>query len=188
MAKKSARLKGKEWYTLKAPDMFGNQEIGEAVAKNDEDLIGRKVEIGATDLVSGCNKYYFKVYMKVYEVEGSVGKCKFVGHDSSRDFITRMIRRRSKRIDDRTVVETKDGEDLVVKTVCATIKSVGASTQTGIRKKISETLEEEASKMSLPDFVDSLFSGKTQSHLKEESDKIYPIRSIEVRKTELIEN
>ncbi|MFP4045931.1 MAG: hypothetical protein ACLFS3_02640 [Candidatus Aenigmatarchaeota archaeon] len=187
MAKKSARLKGKQWYTLKAPDMFNNQKVGEAVARNDEELMGRTVEAGATDLVSGCNKYYFKVYMKVDEVEGETGKCKFAGHDSSRDFITRMIRRRSKRIDDRTVVETKDGKELVAKIVCATIKSVGASTQTGVRRKISETLKEKASEMTLAEFVDSLFSGKIQGQLKREADKVYPIRAIEIRKTELVE-
>lgn len=187
MPQKSNQLKGKEWYTLVAPDMFDNQELGEAPATTEEALLGRKVEAGATDLVKSSNKYYFKMNFKVENVEGNEAKCKFVGHDCSRDFITRMIRKRSKRVDDRTTVETDDGVKLVVKTVCATIKPVGSSTQTGIRKKISQFLKDRVSDVSLKEFVNSMLSGKLQKQIKESSDKVYPLRQIEFRKTEVVE-
>lgn len=187
MAKKSTRLKGKKWFTLKAPDLFDNKELGEAVAATAKSLKGRKVEVGATDLKRGSNKYYFKLQFKVDEVDDSTGYCKFVGHDSSRDFITRMIRKRSKRIDGRTKVETKDGKKIIVKFVCATIKSVGSSTQTGVRKKISDELQEKISGMSLEKFVNSFLSGGIQRDLKESADEVYPLREIEIRKTEVVE-
>lgn len=180
-------VKGKSWYRLEAPDMFNNKELGEVLGATEESIVGRKVEKGATDLVSGSNKYYFTVFLKVDRVENGVGKCKFIGHMCSRDFISRMIRRRSKRVDSRTKVTTSDGVDVVVKTVCATINSVGASKQTGIRKKIEKVLEEEASDMTLEEFVNSIFSGKVQSNLKENCDEVYPLRQIEIRKTEVEE-
>lgn len=186
MAQKS-KLKGKKWFTLEAPTMFDNQEIGEAIATTPEALKGRKVEVGATDLIQSSNKYYFKINFKVDKVEDSTGKCKFVGHTCSRDFITRMVRKRSKRVDNRVKVETEDGAEIIVKTVCATIKSVGSSTQTGIRKEISNTLKERISEMSLGNFVNSLFSDKLQKELKRNVDKVYPLREIELRKTEVVE-
>lgn len=186
MPQKSGQLKGKEWFTLEAPDMFDNKELGEAAAATPEALEGRKIEVGATDLDRSSNKYYFKVNFKVEEVENGKGKCKFAGHDCSRDFITRMVRKRSKRVDSRTKVETKDGGKIIVKTVCATIKSVGSSTQTGLRKKISEFLKERVSGMTLEKFVNSILSGRLQKEIKKESDTVYPLREIEFRKTEVV--
>lgn len=187
MAKKSKKLRGKKWFRLKAPDMFDGKDLGEGAAQTEEDMIGRTVEVGATDLVKSSRKYYFKVKFKVDKVSGDKARCRFIGHECSRDFITRMIRKRSKRIDDRTKVKTKDDVKVIVKTVCATIKSVGASTQTAIRKDISKNLKETASDTTLDKFIKSIFSGKIQKQLKESGDKIYPLRGIEIRKTEVID-
>lgn len=187
MAQKKG-LKGKRWFKLEAPAMFDRKELGEVPAATAEALKGREVEVGASDLVPSSKKYYFKLNFKVDEVEDGKGRCRFVGHDCSRDFITRMVRKRSKRIDERKEVKTKDGVKIIVKMVCATIKSVGSSTQTGIRKGISEALEEMASNLSLEEFVNSMLSDKLQKEIKGEADKVYPLRQIEFRKTEVVED
>ncbi|MFP4116037.1 MAG: hypothetical protein ACLFTQ_02430 [Candidatus Aenigmatarchaeota archaeon] len=184
---KSSQLKGKKWYTLKAPEMFGGKEIGEAPAQTDEELRGKTVSLGATELHGSSNKYYFKINLRVDKVEGDTARCKFIGHDCSRDFITRIVRKGSKRVDEITEVETSDGVEMRVKTICATIKSVGASTQTAIRKKIDEILEEQASQMSCEDFFKDILMDRLQKKVKKKVDKIYPLREIEFRKTEVVE-
>lgn len=182
-----SQLKGKEWYTLKAPEMFGGKEIGEIPASTEEAVKGRTIESGATDLHGSSKKYYFKIRMKVDEVDNGEAKLKFIGHDCSRDYITRIVRKRSKRVDEITNVETEDGVEMRVKTICATIKPVGASTQTSIRKKIDEVLKEEASEMDSEKFVKDMLMNKLQDKVKKELDKIYPLREIEFRKTEVVE-
>ncbi len=184
---KDGQLKGKEWYTVEAPEMFGGKEVGEIPASTKDAVRGRTIELGATDLHSSSRKYYFKVKMKVDEVDGKTCKLKFVGHDCSRDYITRIVRKRSKRVDEITRVKTKDGAVVRVKTICATIKPVGASTQTSIRKKIDEVMKKEASEKDLGKFVKDMFMNKVQSRVKKEVDKIYPLREIEIRKTEVVE-
>ncbi len=184
---KDGQLRGKEWYTLKAPEMFGGGTMGEIPASTEEAVKDRTVEAGATDLHSSSKKYYFKVKMRVDEVDGKTCKTKFIGHDSSRDYLTRIVRKRSKRVDEITRVETKDGVEMRVKTVCATIKPVGASTQTSIRKKVSEVLKKEASEKDIEDFVKDIFMDRLQKKVKTEADRIYPLREIEFRKTEVVE-
>lgn len=186
-SKKSKKMKGKQWFKLEAPEMFDKQDLGETVAKNADEIIGRRVEVGANAMTQGSSKYYYTLFLKVNDVQDGVGKCEYVGHKCSRDFITRMIRRRSKRVDDRTVVETKDGKKLVIKSVCATIKSVGHSKQTGIREKISSILKEDVSEMTLEEFLESILSSELQKKLKQECDKIYPLKEVEFKKTELVE-
>ncbi len=186
MAQKG-RLKGKEWYTVKSPEMFGGKKIGEMPAATEETVKGRTIETGVTDIHGSSRKYYFKVKMKVTDVDGKTCSTKFVGHDCSRDYITRIVRKRSKRIDEITRVETKDGTVMRVKTICATIKSVGASTQTSIRKKLSEVIKEEASKKNCEDFIKDIFMNRLQGKVKRHIDKIYPLREIEFRKTEVVE-
>ncbi len=184
---KDSQLKGKEWYTLKAPEMFGGGNIGEIPASTEEAVVGRTVESGATDLHGSSKKYYFKIRMKVDEVDGNTCSLKFMGHDCSRDYITRIVRKNSKRVDEVTRVETEDGVKMRVKTICATIKPVGASKQTSLRKKIDEVLKEEASGMNTEKFVKDMLMNKLQNKLKKELDKIYPLREVEFRKTEVVE-
>ncbi len=184
---KDNKLKGKQWYTLRAPKMFGGDEIGEIPASTEEAVKGRVVESGATDLHRGSKKYYFKIKMRVNEVDGKTCKSKFIGHDCSRDYLTRIVRKRSKRVDEVTRVKTKDDVVIRVKTICATIKPIGASTQTSIRKKIDEVLKEEASKKNIDAFVKDMLMNKLQGRIKKEVDKIYPLREIEIRKTEVVE-
>ncbi len=180
------KLKGKEWYTVKSPEIFGSKKVGEIPAATEEALKGRTVESGATDLYGSSNKYYFKIKMKVEDVDGKTCRTRFAGHDCSRDYITRVVRKGSTRVDEITEVETKDGVNMRVKTVCATIKTVGASTQTSIRKKIDEVLEKKALEKENEEFVKDILADKLQKDVKKELDKIYPLRVIEFRKTEVI--
>ena len=74
-----------------------------------------------------------------------------------------------------------------VKTVFMLIKRVGSSTKNDTRKLASDLIEEAAKKAKLEDFINSVIEGDLQHKLKKDCSKIYPVGSIEIRKTEVID-
>ncbi|MFB6076496.1 MAG: hypothetical protein ABEK17_05185, partial [Candidatus Aenigmatarchaeota archaeon] len=109
MAKVEGVWKGKTWFDLRGPDIFKKRNLGETASSNPDELLGRTLSIRLTDLVNNTNKYFYKINLKIDNVEDGKAQTKFIGHDCSKDAIYRMVRRGIRRIDSRDVVKTKDG-------------------------------------------------------------------------------
>lgn len=178
--------KGKEWYELVAPKLFGEHVLAETPSSDVAQLKGRTVVVNAAALTGNPAKYYFKLRFRVASVSGRRALCEYAGHECSRDFISRMVRRRSKRIDTRDVVNTKDGRRLTVKVVAATAHSTKTSIQSEVKKKISAAVSSLASQTTLDDWIREMLSGDLQKALRSEASKVYPLRELEINKTEVM--
>ena len=119
MAKK---LRGKEWYTLVAPKLFGEKVIGETPVGDPETIKNRVVSVSLVNLISDTSKFYFKFNFKVNDVKENKAFTEFWGFECLRDYISRMIRHGILRIDNIIDVTTKDGKKLRVKTITLTTK------------------------------------------------------------------
>jgi len=125
------------------------------------------------------------VYLKVTEIDGNRAKTAISGHDVSSDYVSKMVSRRSDRLDAVENVTTSDGVNVRVKVVGATIRKTSSSQVNAVRKRIREVVQEEAESKNLEDFMDSIFSGGLQAKLEDAAQEIYPLREVEVRKTEV---
>ncbi|MDY6776517.1 MAG: 40S ribosomal protein S3a/S1 [Candidatus Nanohaloarchaea archaeon] len=175
----------KEWYDIVAPDLFGNDTVAETPAGEEEEVDGRRVKVDLQDLMPSSDKYYMDVFLKVDDVEGDRAKTRIDGHTVSKEYVSKMVSRRSNRIDAVTDAETSDGSTVRVKMVGVTIKKTSSSKVNAARKRLKEAVEEEAGKAGLDDFMESIFSGGLQKRLEDAAQKIYPLREVEVRKTEV---
>ena len=106
MAKKA---KGKRWYTVVAPKMFGKVEIGKTITDDPEKLMGRKISVSLMTLLNDFRKYYMKFTFRVISIDGEQATTEFDGSKCVRDYISRMVRRRSRRVDTIQDLVTKDG-------------------------------------------------------------------------------
>lgn len=176
----------KDWYELVSPELFGRDVVAETPAEEPDMVEGRRVKVNLEELRPDTSKYYMDVFLEVGEVEGNRAKTSIAGHNVSSDYISRMVSRRSDRIDAVVDVETKDGENLRVKIVGVTIKKTSSSRVNEVRKRIEQAIEEEAGQQSLNDFMDSIFKGELQSRLEDVAQEVYPLREVEVRKTEVV--
>ncbi len=179
------RLKGKEWYQIVAPQFFGDFVIGETPALDASQLIGRTVEISLSDITNDATKYYMKFYFRIFEVKDNKALTKFVGHDCTRDFLSRIVRRRTTRIDTNDVVNLQDNK-IRVKSIAVTNRRVSQNVEKKIRKTIREMIINELSKMKTEEFVREMIDGKLQQKIRKNVNKIYPLRHFEFRKTEVI--
>lgn len=175
----------KEWYEIVAPDMFGNETVAETPAEEADMVIGRSVKVDLQDLVPSSSKYYMDVFLTVSDVEGSTAHTEIAGHTVSSEYVSKMVSRRSNRIDAVEDVTTTDDVEVRVKVVGTTIRKTNSSKVNSVRKQMRETLHDEAERNDLESFMDSIFSGDLQERVREDGRKIYPLRDVEIRKTEV---
>lgn len=176
----------KNWFEIIAPDVFDNETVSETPAEKDHDVLERTVKVGLKDLMPSSDKYYMDVTLQVREVDGKKAKTELVGHTTSKEFVSKMVRRRSDRIDQVSDVTTKDDRRVRVKLIASTIKNTNSAAKTSIRKKMDELVHEKAEKKDYDDFMRSIFQGEFQEEVNDACSTIYPLRSVEFRKTELL--
>ncbi|RLG58159.1 MAG: 30S ribosomal protein S3ae, partial [Candidatus Hydrothermarchaeota archaeon] len=107
--------KTKKWYDIYAPKMFGEIKIGETVASNPENLIGRVIEVTLKDITGEFTKQHIKLKFQIHEVKGDKAYTKLKGHELSREYMRSQIRRKTTRVEGIVDVVTKDGQKLRVR-------------------------------------------------------------------------
>ncbi len=177
----------KNWYELQAPDIFSVDEVGESPAEKDSQVVGRTVKESLTEVMEGSDKYYVDVSLKVTDVEGNKAFTEIDGMECSSEFVSRMVRKRSDRFDLVEDFKTADDRKVRVKIVGATVKKTSSQTLKAARNKITEIIEDNASEQAYEEFMENIFLDNLQDEIRDEANKIYPFRELEVRKTELLE-
>lgn len=175
----------KEWYEITAPEMFGGEAISETPAEEAEMVLGRTVKVGLKDLMPSSDKYFMDVFLQVEDVEGDTARTRLVGHTTSQEYISKMVSRGSNRIDAVTDVETADGEIVRLKAIGVTIRKTNSATVKHVRNRIEDTIQEFAGDRSYDDVMEAIFTGDIQHQVRDACQDIYPLRSFEIRKSEL---
>jgi small subunit ribosomal protein S3Ae len=175
----------KQWYEIIAPEIFDSETVGETPADKEDKIQNRRVKINLKDVMPASDKYYMDVFLQVDQIDGNKAKTRLVGHQTSKEYISKMVSRRSDRIDHVVDVETKDGTEVRTKIVATTIQKTHSSAKTEIRKRMEDIVTEKASKKNLDGFMTDIFHNELQKEINAECKKIYPLRSVEFRKTEV---
>ena len=180
------KWRSKVWYTLVAPEFFDKKEIGETPAASSDIVIGRIAESTLYDFSGNVRKMHVKLYFRVKSVEGTKASTQFIGHDMSTDYIKRLVRRRRSRIDAILDVTTIDGYKLRVKVMGITEKRIGSSKKKLLHKAMNDFVSEKLEQMTFAEAVKYIISDNAQKELYTALKKIYPMRNVELRKSELL--
>ncbi len=175
----------KEWYDIITPKYFGKKSLGQSLADDPKKLMGRVIETSLVELTGEATKYYIKLYFKVDQVEGGKLYTKFSGHDCARDFIARIVRLRTDRIDTNDVIELKDGK-MRLKSVTITRRRVRKGVEKNLRKTIRDSIKGELKSMTIDDFIKNLVTGSLQKKIKKQVSKLYPLAQFEFRKSQVL--
>ncbi|MDP2841357.1 MAG: 30S ribosomal protein S3ae [Candidatus Methanoperedens sp.] len=182
---KAEGWKAKQWYNLVAPEMFGKANIGETVADVPEKLIGRVIEVTLGELTNDLSKQNIKLILKVESVGGDSAYTKFTGHQLTQDYLRSLIKRSTSNIETNVSVLTKDGYTVRVKPSCYTIKRARANQVKAIRSIMNSVITSRAREMDMEQFVQEIVTGKLSASIYHDVKPIYPLRRVEVRKTEI---
>lgn len=182
------KWKAKEWYTIHAPRMFNEAEIGETPSADPEYVIGRTVEVTVQDLTGDFSKMHIKLRFKVTSVDGHDAKTEFIGHDLTSDYVRRLTRRKKTKTDHVVDVVTKDGFSYRIKTMAIADKRIQSSQEDAMRRVIGETLVQMGQEQTLSQLVKAIVSGDLAKDLAKACRIVIPIKRIEIRKTEVMAN
>ncbi|MCS4542222.1 MAG: 30S ribosomal protein S3ae [Euryarchaeota archaeon] len=176
----------KSWYTILAPKMFGQAEIGETPADDPNKLIGRTIESTLKDLTGDFTKQNIKLMFQVNNIEGATAHTKFIGHKLARDYIRSQVRRGSSRVDAIVDVTTKDGYKLRIKGVAFSAHRANTSQEDSIRVTMINVIEKASSEKNYEQLIQEIVLGKLSEDIRRQVKLIFPLRRIEIRKTELL--
>ena len=181
-----AAKKTKEWYKIIAPSSFGEKEIGKTLSLEPSNLVGKRIILSAIELTDNFSKYYLKFSFRITKVDGKLAFTEFDGTECLRDYLSRMVLRRVRRIDTIQNLVTKDKKKIRVKGLGVIGRRVKSSIVVKVSNKIKEILKSVIEDMTLDEFVQEILSDEIKNIIFDEVRNIYPLRNFEIRKTEVI--
>lgn len=180
------RWKAKNWYTILAPSLFNNVPIADTLSEMPENLIGRITEVNLQDLTNDFRKSHIKLQFTIDKVEQNTAHTQLKGHLLTSDYLRRMIRRRKSRVDGVFTVETRDGALLRVKPFAIAEKRIKNSQKKILRNIMNEVIIKEGKVKTLNSFIKDCFEGKIGTEIYKNCKICYPVKRIEINKTEII--
>jgi small subunit ribosomal protein S3Ae len=184
------KWRSKRWFKVRAPGLFQGVDLGETMASEPEQMIGRTLEATLPDLSSAgadVGKAHIKLRFRIDRLAGdSVAETRFVGHDLTSDYVRRLARRKRSKIDTSLHVTTKDGVGLVLKPVAVGEQRLQSHLRTQLRHRLRELLAEEAGRRTAAEFVREMLQGELSKTLAQGLRPLYPLKKIEIRKSEVL--
>jgi small subunit ribosomal protein S3Ae len=183
--RKADSRKAKQWYKVVSPEMFGRVPFGETIANDPERIVGRIIETTLGDLTNNFSKQNTKLKFRVDRVAGDSAYTKFLGHEMTTDYVRSLVKRRTSRIDSIVDVTTTDGYTVRIKPSCFTVKRALANQVKCIRDLSKSVVMERSKNLDLNQLIQDVVGGKISLDIYKEAKVIYPLRRVEVRKTEI---
>ena len=180
------RWKAKNWYNIIAPPAFDGVTIADTMTDNPDNLINRVTGISLQDLTNDFRKSHIILNFKINKVEEDKAHTQFSGHTLTSDYLRRMIRRRRSKIEGVYDVNTRDGAVIRVKPFATTDKRIQNSQRKVVREAMKKTIADQAKDSTLSEFLKNILDGRMGSEIYKNCKKLYPVKRIEIHKTEVI--
>lgn len=183
--RKLDKWKSKTWYNVETPEFISRTNIGVTPAEEPEQLIGRVVETTVGEIANDFTKHNTKLRLEIDNVSGDIANTRFLGHEITTDYLRSIVKRQTSRIDANLDVKTKDGYVIRVKPICFTVKRARTSQIKGIREVMAKIVLERAAELNFEQFIEEAIMGKLSANIYRNAKSIYPLRRVEIRKTEV---
>jgi small subunit ribosomal protein S3Ae len=183
------KWRSKHWYKVRAPGLFQHVELGETVATEVEQVVGRTLEATLPELSGSgdSGKAHVKLRFRIERVSGEgIAEARFVGHDLTSDYVRRLARRKRSKIDLSLTVTTKDGVQIILKPVAVGEQRLQTRLRAELRHKMVQILLEEAQLRTSPEFVREMIQGDLSKVLAHGVKTLYPLKKIEIRRSEVL--
>jgi len=184
--KKVDAFRAKNWYQVLAPAEFNRANIGETLADEPDKMIGRIMESTLGDITGDWAKQNTKMIFKIEEIGGNSAYTAFIGHEMTKDYMRSLVKRRTTKIDANMVVTTKDGAKLRLKPMVFTVKRARTSQIESIRKIMVEIIIKRSKELTFNELVADVVNGKVAAEVYKATKNIYPLRRVEVGKSEVV--
>lgn len=187
--KQRDKWRAKRWYTVRAPrNPWSYRNIGETIAEEDSMLEGRIYEMMQNELDGDFSKMHVKVKFRITHTVGSDAITEFIGHEVAKDHIRRQVRRARSKVDDTVDIVTEDGFFVRLKPLVITHRTAKSSQKQEMRSRAKEIILKAGATSTWVAIQKSIMDGSLESSIKDAVSAIHPVRTVMLRKTQLIQS
>lgn len=183
----TVRKKKKRWYGIVAPEEFNNKLIGETLASEPGEMVGRAVKVNLMNLYNDYKRQGVNLRMKIVSVNDDNAVCKTMGYELLKSHSRRAVRKGTDKMDDSFVAEAKDGTKLRIKPMIITRHRVSDAVVSDLRKKAHIYLSDKFKELNSIEVFESVIQTKIQKELRGSLLKTCPIGACEIRSLEILE-
>ena len=186
--KQKDKWKAKRWYTIRAPrNPWSFKVIGETLAEDDSLVLGRHYELMQNELDGDFSKMHVKIRFNVTEVVNKDALTEFIGYDLMKDHVRRLVRRERGKIDDTVDLVSKDGFYIRFKPLIISRARIKASQKQQMRTIARNVILRVGASSTWLDIQKSLFDGTLENTIKDEVNKIQPVKNLLFRRVQLLQ-
>ena len=183
------KWKAKRWYTIRAPrNPWSFKIIGETLAEEPEQLIGRTYDIMQNELDGDFSKMHVQAVFRITEAVGGDELTQFIGHNVQKDHIRRQIRRDRGKVDDTVDVVTEDGYYVRFKPLLISRSRVKSSQKSAMRASAKEKILTMGASSTWIQLQKSVLDGTMEAAIKESVSKVSPVRTVMIRRSQLLQS
>lgn len=191
MARRKGRVKDKwrekRWVTVSAPDSFNNVPIGYIPITDDENAVGRVLEVTLFDILKGDpSQHQHKIYFQIDKVDGDKASAIFKRFEYSKEFLRSLVRRSSSKINFIIDIKTKDGYIFRIKIIALTHRQLNTSRKHALRLIARDVINKTVPEMTIDQFVQAACYSKINSDIMAAFKKVIRVRHVGLEKVKLI--
>ncbi len=191
MARRKGRTKDKwrekRWITVNAPESFNVVPIAYVPITDDENAIGRVLEVTLYDILKGDpSQHQYKMYFQIDKINGDKASTIFKRYEYSKEFLRSLVRRGSSKINFIIDIKTKDGYIFRVKVIALTHRPLNTSRKHALRLIAKDVIEKTVPEMTVEQFVQATCYSKINSDIMAAFKKVIRVRHVGLEKVKLI--
>ncbi|MFW5872215.1 MAG: hypothetical protein ACOCUT_03825 [bacterium] len=169
-----------------APAYLDNVKLGSADVSDLSSFMGRSIKLNLMYVTGSVKNQNVRLSFKVVDVKSGLAETEVQVYEHIPYYLGRFVRKGSDLVEDSFVATTKDGQQVRVKPFIVTKENVSGLVLSSVRAKTREVIEKDLNTKDYGEFMASVISGKLQNGLRNEVKKIFPLKSFEFKKVELL--
>ncbi len=177
--------KAKSWYKVYTPESLGKAYIGDTIAGDPENVVGRIIQTTLGEILNDYSRQNVKMKLRIANVAADAAYTEFVGHELTRDYLRSLVKRRTTRIDSHVPVLTKDGKMVYLSVTCYTLTRANLSQTHAIRGLLFSKTQDLAKEGDFNALLNGIVTGDISKELFKTIKPLFPVRRVEVIKSKV---
>jgi len=177
--------KAKSWYKVYGPDSLGKTYIGDTIANDPENVVGRIMQTTLGEIINDYARQNVKMKFRVSDVAGDAAYTEFIGHELTRDYLRSLVKRRTSRIDCHVPVTTKDGKKVDLTVTCYTLTRANLSQTHAIRGLMAQKVGDMAKEGDFNALLNGIITGEISKAVFKAIKPLFPVRRVEIIKSKV---
>lgn len=184
----TTKKRKKLWYQIVAPKIMNNEFLGETNVYDKDQIPGKTLRLNLSTVTNNMKKQSMNVSFQVLTVVDNKAITTITGTALTNAFLKRLVRRGRDKVDDSFTVKTKDQKVVRIKPFITTMNRTSKAVNSKIRLAARKILAVQLKNKGYEEFFNDIINLRLQKEIKESLSKIYPIKSFDIRKSQLLKD